>query len=191
MHIKYGMLCMVRPALHTNLFPIWRANSVGRKQNGTKVFCWSSKRSLGKLSRSCLLLNVVRRAFASQRMGTICQSLLVRVQGLPTLVGLVEDSFAENGHLTTIGVGCIWRILELHVHTSLNHLCRLLSFAGLAHRLARTLCAVNSEYLYAAAQVCAPRTLLDALVVQSSTRAWGGMGYGSGRRRRKGGGSTR
>lgn len=70
------------------------------------------------------------------------------------LVGLIEDSFAENGHLTTIGVGCIWRILEMNVHGgSLNHLCRLLSCGGLPHRLARALSAVNSEYTYAVSQV--------------------------------------
>jgi hypothetical protein len=74
-------------------------------------------------------------------------------------VCLIEDGFVENGHLTTIAVGCIWKILELHVNGSLNHLCRLLSFAGLAHRLARALSAVNSEYLYSASQVLTQRLL--------------------------------
>lgn len=81
------------------------------------------------------------------------KDVLSAAQGLPTLVGLIEDGFAENGHLTTIGVSCIWRILEMNVHGSLNHLCRLLSCAGLPHRLARALSAVNAEYTYAVSQV--------------------------------------
>ncbi len=96
-------------------------------------------------------------------------------------MGLVEEGFAENGQLTAIGVGCIWRLLELHAHTPLNHLCRLLASAGLAHRLARTLSAVNAEFAYATAQVphplgCGWTLLLDLLVIellQCSRQFWG------------------
>ena len=68
------------------------------------------------------------------------------MQGLPVLVGLVEDSVAENGKLTRIGVDCIWRLLEVHGTGPLNHLCRLLANAGLPHRLMCAMLALNQEY---------------------------------------------
>lgn len=68
------------------------------------------------------------------------------VQGLPVLVGLIEDSVTENGKLTGIGVDCIWRVLEVHGSSPLNHLCRLLANAGLAHRLMRAMLTLNQEY---------------------------------------------
>lgn len=68
------------------------------------------------------------------------------LQGLPVLVGLIEDNVAESGKLTEIGVDCIWRVLEVHGMSPLNHLCRLLANAGLPHRLMRAMLAFNQEY---------------------------------------------
>ena len=68
------------------------------------------------------------------------------MQGLPILVGLVEDDMADNGNLTRIGVQCIWRVLEVHGAGPLNHLCRLLSNAGLPHRLMRAMLSLSQEH---------------------------------------------
>ena len=68
------------------------------------------------------------------------------LQGLPVLVGLIEDNVAESGKLTGIGVDCIWRVLEVHGTSPLNHLCRLLANAGLPHRLMRAMLTFNQEY---------------------------------------------
>jgi hypothetical protein len=62
------------------------------------------------------------------------------------LVGLIEDNVAESGKLTGIGVDCIWRVLEVHGTSPLNHLCRLLANAGLPHRLMRAMLTFNQEY---------------------------------------------
>ena len=51
------------------------------------------------------------------------------------VLGLIEPDFEEFGPLVHIGVHSIWRILELHGSVSMNQICRLLSGAGLAHRL--------------------------------------------------------
>lgn len=79
------------------------------------------------------------------------------MQGLPVLVGLVEDNMADNGNLTQIAVQCIWRVLELHGAGPLNHLCRLLSNAGLPHRLMRAMLSLSQEHqvLLNKAEVCA------------------------------------
>lgn len=79
------------------------------------------------------------------------------MQGLPVLVGLVEDNMADNGNLTQIAVECIWRVLELHGAGPLNHLCRLLSNAGLPHRLMRAMLSLSQEHqvLLNKAEVCA------------------------------------
>ena len=65
------------------------------------------------------------------------------LQGLPVLAGLVEDSVTENGKLTSVGVDCVWRVLEIHGINPLNHLCRLLANAGLPHRLMRAMLTLN------------------------------------------------
>jgi len=62
------------------------------------------------------------------------------------LVGLIEDNVAESGKLTGIGVDCIWRVLEVHGTSPLNHLCRLLANAGLPNRLMRAMLTFNQEY---------------------------------------------
>ena len=67
------------------------------------------------------------------------------LQGLPVLVGLVEDNIAEHGKLTSIGIDCVWRVLEIHGISPLNHLCRLLANAGLPHRLMRAMLTLNQE----------------------------------------------
>jgi len=72
--------------------------------------------------------------------------LQLNLQGLPVLVGLIEDNVAESGKLTGIGVDCIWRVLEVHGMSPLNHLCRLLANAGLPHRLMRAMLTFNQEY---------------------------------------------
>lgn len=68
------------------------------------------------------------------------------MQGLSVVVGLVEDNMADNGTLTQIGVQCIWRVLEVHGAASMNHLCRLLSNAGLPHRLMRAMLSLSQEH---------------------------------------------
>ncbi len=68
------------------------------------------------------------------------------LQGLPILVGLIEDNVAESGKLTGIGADCIWRVLEVHGTSPLNHLCRLLANAGLPNRLMRAMLTFNQEY---------------------------------------------
>ena len=68
------------------------------------------------------------------------------MQGLPVLVGLIEDNVTESGRLTGIGVDCIWRVLEVHGTSPLNHLCRLVANAGLPHRLMRAMLTCNQEY---------------------------------------------
>ena len=73
-------------------------------------------------------------------------NLPLNLQGLPVLVGLIEDNVAESGKLTGIGVDCIWRLLEVHGTSPLNHLCRLLANAGLPHRLMRAMLTFNQEY---------------------------------------------
>ena len=72
--------------------------------------------------------------------------LPLNLQGLPVLVGLIEDNVAESGKLTGIGVDCIWRVLEVHGTSPLNHLCRLLANAGLPNRLMRAMLTFNQEY---------------------------------------------
>jgi hypothetical protein len=54
-------------------------------------------------------------------------------------VGLIEPDFEEFGPLVHIGVNSIWRLLELHGGTPINHICRLLSAHGLAHNLVHAL----------------------------------------------------
>ena len=72
--------------------------------------------------------------------------LPLNLQGLPVLVGLIEDNVAESGKLTGMGVDCIWRVLEVHGTSPLNHLCRLLANAGLPNRLMRAMLTFNQEY---------------------------------------------
>lgn len=86
----------------------------------------------------------------------MCAKCCHSAQGLPVLVGLIEDNVTENGKLTGIGVDCIWRVLELHGTGPLNHLCRLLANAGLPHRLVRAMLTLNQEYqvLLTHAEVC-------------------------------------
>ena len=57
-------------------------------------------------------------------------------QGIPLLVGLIED--APNT-LAATGLAGVWRLLDSRGMIPLNHLCRLLAAAGLAHRLVATL----------------------------------------------------
>lgn len=63
---------------------------------------------------------------------------------------------SESGRLTGIGVDCIWRVLEVHGTSPLNHLCRLVANAGLPHRLMRAMLTCNQEYhlLLTHAEVC-------------------------------------
>ena len=68
------------------------------------------------------------------------------MQGIPTLVSLIEESQAEQSNLTVTAVNCVWRLLEMHGVTPLVHLCRLFTKAGLASKLVRALQAVNQEY---------------------------------------------
>ena len=90
------------------------------------------------------------------------------LQGLPVLVGLVEDNMQDNSSLTQIGVQCIWRVLEVHGAGPLNHLCRLLSNAGLPHRLMRAMLSLNQEYQILLKQA----EVRTAAQMYSATTAW-------------------
>ncbi|KAL3139702.1 hypothetical protein ABBQ38_004012 [Trebouxia sp. C0009 RCD-2024] len=92
-----------------------------------------------RLQAALFVQQLCRTSLATAQMFVACQ-------GLPVLVGLIEDNVTENGKLTGIGVDCIWRVLELHGTGPLNHLCRLLANAGLPHRLMRALLTLNQEY---------------------------------------------
>ena len=78
------------------------------------------------------------------------------------LVGLIEDNVPEYGKLTSIGVDCIWRLLELHGAGPLNHLCRLLANAGLPNRLMHAMFSLNQEYqvLLTQAEVCSQALIM-------------------------------
>ncbi|DBA67330.1 TPA: hypothetical protein ACH3X2_001627 [Trebouxia sp. C0005] len=92
-----------------------------------------------RLQAALFVQQLCRTSLATAQMFVACQ-------GLPVLVGLIEDNVAESGKLTEIGVDCIWRVLEVHGMSPLNHLCRLLANAGLPHRLMRAMLAFNQEY---------------------------------------------
>ena len=96
---------------------------------------------------SLVLLATVHKALAHANMGWqlgLMNKYLL--QGLPVLVGLVEDNMQDNSSLTQIGVQCVWRVLEVHGAGPFNHLCRLLSNAGLPHRLMRAMLSLSQEH---------------------------------------------
>lgn len=78
------------------------------------------------------------------------------MQGLPLLVGLVEEGGAhDDGALTAIAVPCLWRLLQAPP-AALPHpqLCRVLASLGLCHRLVKALHGLHSALQAASAVSC-------------------------------------
>jgi len=80
--------------------------------------------------------------FASPRT----QQMLIACNGLPVLVGLVEDSGPTWRELIGQGVSCIWHILESQgVVNRVNDFCRMLAHHGLVERLVSCLSSASGS----------------------------------------------
>lgn len=69
--------------------------------------------------------------------------LFVACNGLPALVGLIEEYSSEYGHVVSVALEGVWLILERH--RPIGAVCRLLANHGLCHRLVRCLTSIMKE----------------------------------------------